>query len=137
MNKEEIFNESDFIGAEYLVNVRKASKPFYFKGEVVGLPFNIRDCIRFLGKEWIPAQAGIYHLFLDDILVYVGISQNIRGRILMHIKEGKKDFDNVLWFCAGLQPSGEEITYTTCIKAEKGTIKMHSPAYNLQYLTAK
>lgn len=45
-----------------------------------------------------PIHCGVYFLFRDGEVVYVGQSINIASRVYSHIKEGKKDFDCYSFF---------------------------------------
>src|SRR5690606_3034578 len=91
-----------YVGYDFLKQnrIRTASNPFKFKGDVIGWPFSLGDLINADLKRIIPEEVGIYHLFKDDILVYIGMSKNIKKRILGHFRQKEMDFDNVLWFCS-------------------------------------
>lgn len=129
--------EHDFIGSELIAQnrIRLASSPFVCKGVTIGLPFNLEDLINCDLKRVIPEKVGIYHLFKDDILVYIGMSKNIRKRILGHYTQKEMDFDNVLWFCANTTDGLVNKTVAEIFKIERNMIKFHKPFYNEAYLS--
>lgn len=47
--------------------------------------------------SWLPSfkQSGIYFLWYEGVVVYVGQALNMRGRIASHLSEGRKIFDAV------------------------------------------
>lgn len=65
---------------------------------------------------------GLYFLYLGDDLVYIGKSNNIRGRLIQHIDAGDKDFDSWSYF---------EMDVPSCIQAERELIQRFRPKYNL------
>ena len=73
-------------------------EPFIHNDKEVGYPFNLNTAVNMFGKNVIPEDQGIYHLFHKGRLVYVGMSKNLRGRLLYHLKDDEKVFDAVLWF---------------------------------------
>lgn len=127
----EKYKDHKYIGSEYSVNINKASTPYIYNGKVIGLPFNLQQTIFWFGKEFIPNCQGLYHLFLDSHLVYIGMSKNIRGRLLNHLKDDDMVFDNVLWFCM------EDYSLEHIIKKEKELIKQMRPSLNTQYISSR
>lgn len=123
--------KNGYINGGILDCVRTASKPFIVNGSSIGLPFNLCDIIDYIGKGIIPTGPGLYHLFKDSKLVYVGMSMNIQQRLISHIKENIKDFDNVLWFVADHYL--EVVNYNTVHEWEKELIKQHRPILNVTY----
>jgi hypothetical protein len=110
--------------------VRQASKPYFSDGMKIGHPFNLSDAVNELGKEIIPDELGIYHLFLDDHLVYVGMSKNLRERLLYHLKDDEMPFDNVLWFCGN---DFKDKTIKDVLQIEKNLIKRLRPPLNMRH----
>lgn len=68
---------------------------------------------------------GIYALFKDDCLVYVGQSNNITYRVGTHIQNGEKDFDTYEVF-----PVPGNMTNADLNELEAETIRYFSPKYN-------
>jgi len=48
-----------------------------------------------LDIKMLEVRSGVYFLYNEDELVYIGQAQNIAARILQHICEGVKDFNRV------------------------------------------
>lgn len=69
---------------------------------------------------------GVYFLFKDEELVYIGESQCIFTRISQHIKEDKKQFDSFRYTKMG---TGEEHRK----KVERNLIKKYRPKLNFQH----
>jgi excinuclease UvrABC nuclease subunit len=107
---------------EYLVSIRKT--PFYFKDLLIGYPFSVEQLYNNTGKILMPREQGIYHLFKDDELVYIGMSKNICNRLLDHLRDEKKDFNYCLWFVI------KEKTVDEIFQIEKRMIKYWKPKYN-------
>ena len=103
--------------------VRKAN-PFVVDGIEIGTPFNLKDLIMHTGYDMIPDCLGIYHLFYEDQLVYVGMSKSIRGRLKQHIKDDDMPFNNVLWF------STREKGIKKTLQIEYNMIKKYKPVLN-------
>lgn len=40
-------------------------------------------------------KAGLYYLYKDDVVVYIGVSKNIYVRVLEHCFEEAKEFDSI------------------------------------------
>jgi hypothetical protein len=118
----------NFIGSEYLEGILTSEEPFVVDGKVIGLPFNLDMLITKYGKLIIPDVLGIYHLFYEDQLVYVGMSKNLRGRLLGHLKDKDMVFNNVLWFCASKWK--EDATIADVLKIEHRMIKRYKPVLN-------
>ena len=121
--------QMNFIAKEYLNGVDK-SAPFYSDNKFIGVPFNLQQVIGKFGKYVIPDELGIYHLFYEDQLVYVGMSKSIRGRLRQHLKDEDMPFNNVLWFCASLWK--ENATVEDVLKVEYKMIKKYKPVLNSQ-----
>jgi excinuclease UvrABC nuclease subunit len=117
-----------YIGQEFLEDIDKAENPYIVDGDIIGLPFNLQMLVNKYGKKAIPDCLGIYHLFYNDQLVYIGMSKNIRGRLLCHLKDKDMPFNNVLWFCACLSDSMK--TIEDVLRIEHNMIKRFKPALN-------
>ena len=117
-----------FIGDELLKDIPTSTSPFICVGVVIGLPFDLKCAIQYYGKEIIPDCLGIYHLFYEDQLIYVGMSKNLRGRLLCHLKDKDMPFNNVLWFCADTWK--ESATIEDVLRIEYKMIKKFKPALN-------
>jgi hypothetical protein len=116
-----------FIGLEYLKEV-KTTNPFIVDGVVIGIPFDLKELISKYGKEIIPNELGIYHLFYKDQLVYIGMSRKLRGRLLCHLKDNDMPFNNVLWFCASLLENKASVEDILIL--EHNLIKKFKPVLN-------
>lgn len=64
---------------------------------------------------------GIYLLYKDDKVVYVGQSTNVNTRIKTHLSQGLKDFEKYIWF---------ECEKDDLVKVEKEYINKFKPFYN-------
>lgn len=128
-------NKTDFVGGEYLTEIETAPEPYYHRGDLIGLPFNLKQMVSKYGKEIIPAELGLYHLFYNEMLVYIGISKNIRGRLLQHMKNPDMTFNNVLWFCG--KDWKPDATMKDMIEIEYRMIKEMQPPLNQIYLHRK
>lgn len=73
----------------------------------------------------IANQQGIYYLFKDGEIVYIGVSKNIRKRIKDHVRN-ETDFDGVCPVYIG----GNMIDVK---RAERFLIRKLKPKYNRQY----
>ena len=116
-----------FIGQQYLNGI-EMSNDFIVDGVIIGKPFNLLMVINRFGKEIIPNCLGIYHLFYKDQLVYVGMSKNIRGRLLQHLKDKDMPFNNCLWFCA--ENICESANIEDVLRLEYKMIKKFKPVLN-------
>lgn len=121
-----------YIGKEFFKDqrIRVSSNPFIHKGVVIGHPFSIADIVERDLKCILPEESGIYHLFSDDVLVYIGMSKNLKNRLLGHYRDGSMEFDNILYFCA----SDANKTLKQIFNIEKNMIKYFKPFYNEAYL---
>lgn len=117
----------DFIGIEYLECI-EMSNDFIVDGKVIGKPFNLQMVLSRFGKEIIPNCLGIYHLFYKDQLIYIGMSKNIRGRLLQHLKDKDMPFNSCLWFCAHMWR--EDATIEDVLRIEYKMIKKFKPVLN-------
>ena len=120
--------KEDYIGQELLKGIKK-SAPFVVEGVTIGVPFNLEQVINRFGKELIPNELGIYHLFYEDQLVYIGMSKSIRGRLRQHLKDKDMPFNNVLWFCSSLLIN-KEATIEDTLRIEYKMIKKFKPVLN-------
>lgn len=111
--------------------IEKAPEPYKYNGEIIGLPFNLQQTIDKFGKQIIPNVLGLYHLFYKDMLVYVGMSTNLRGRLLQHLRDETKVFHNVLWFCC------QDKTIEEVLELEYIMIKKFKPSLNLTHANAR
>lgn len=123
-----------FIGEEYLKDIL-ISPPFTVDGVIIGYPFNLQQVINKYGKEIVPNCLGIYHLFFNDQLIYIGMSKKIRERLLCHIKDNDMPFNNVLWFCAELWKN--EATIKDVLQIEYKMIKKFKPVMNSQHANCR
>lgn len=69
---------------------------------------------------------GVYFLFKDGIIVYIGKSVNLISRVCEHFRSVIKDFDEYTY----IQCSHEELDYF-----ERIFINKHKPKYNNDSLT--
>jgi hypothetical protein len=121
--------QEDFIDYNKLKNkVRFSDTPFVVNKSVIGLPYNLSDLISYLGKEIIPNTLGIYHLFYNEQLIYIGMSKNLRGRLLHHLKNNDMPFNNCLWFCA--KNWKKNATIKDILEIEYKMIKTFKPVLN-------
>jgi hypothetical protein len=125
---ENLTNNESFIGLDLFKAVKKSSVPFIVDGVEIGLPFCLSDLVKVYGKKSIPDCLGIYHLFYNEQLVYVGMSKNIRGRLMCHLKDNDMPFNNVLWFCADQIDEG--LTIQDILELEYKMIKKFKPVLN-------
>jgi excinuclease UvrABC nuclease subunit len=102
--------------------------PLIHDGEIVGYPYCIETAVRIFGKEVITEHQGIYQLFYKHSIVYVGMSKNLRKRILYHIQDQDKIFDAVLIYPMPDTP----LKIILDIEAEM--IKKYTPSLNVSYL---
>jgi excinuclease UvrABC nuclease subunit len=107
---------------EYLVSIRK--NPFIHNNLIIGYPFSIEQLYNNTGKILMPKEQGIYHLFKDDELVYIGMSKNICNRLLDHLRDEKKEFNYGLWFVL------KDKSMNAIYQIEKNLIKYWKPKYN-------
>jgi hypothetical protein len=122
------FIEEEFVCSSYLKGIRVSENPFIVDGVLIGLPFNLQDLINKYGKELLPNCLGIYHLFYNDQLIYIGMSKNLRGRLLCHLKDKDMPFNNVLWFCANVWKKDASIQ--DVLNIEHKMIKKFKPSLN-------
>lgn len=103
-------------------------EPFFYNGLEIGRPYCLGSVLGTWGVEMLPAKVGIYHLFFEGRLVYVGMSKNLRKRLLYHFKDKDMIFDGVLHFVM------EEPQYTLedVLRTETKMIKVHRPPLNTQ-----
>ena len=127
--------ENGFVGDTYMKHVRRAENPFIVDGKVIGLPFNLSDVVQQFGKDFIPDELGIYHLFYNDQLVYIGMSKRIRGRLLCHLKDNDMVFNNCLWWVASL--CDKEHTIQTILEVEYKMIKKFKPVLNSMHTNCR
>jgi hypothetical protein len=92
-------------------------------------PSNLRDIMSAYGEWGIPDKMGIYWLFSEDKLVYIGMSKNIRRRLKQHLKEGVKVFDCVCWFKAS--DTWDNPTVNKVLNLEDRMIKKYRPSLNI------
>ncbi len=119
--------KENFIGDNLLYEIDR-SAPFLVDGITIGKPFNLKQIIDRYGKNIIPNELGIYHLFYNDQLVYIGMSKKIRGRLLQHLKDNDMPFNNVLWFCA--EQLIDDATIEDILRIEYKMIKKFKPVLN-------
>lgn len=121
----------DFIGKDWLDYYKiRHSKPFYNGSLKVGYPVNVEDIINRDLKRVIPASLGIYHLFKDGELVYIGMSKCIKKRISEHYNSNDIDFNEALWFCAEIANKNIKDIF----RIERLMIIKYKPKFNTAYL---
>ena len=125
----------DFIGKKELEGI-ELSSPYVVDGNVIGHPFNLEQVIARFGKEIIPDELGIYHLFYKDQLVYIGMSKSIRGRLRQHLKDKDMPFTNVLWFCSSMMRDGG-IDIAETLDIEYKMIKKFKPVLNSMHANCR
>lgn len=123
------------VGVNLLENmgIRVYKRPFLCNGIEIGYPFNLNDLVKKGLSDLIPESLGIYHLFYEGRLVYIGMSKKIKGRLLYHLKSKDMVFDSVLWFCTRNLCKENPIKKTLDIEAKM--IKYHKPNLNTQYIS--
>jgi hypothetical protein len=92
-------------------------------------PLNLRDIMSAYGEWGVSDEMGIYWLFNEDKLIYIGMSKNIRRRLKQHIKEGEKVFDCVCWFKAS--DTWDNPTVKKVLNLEDRMIKKYRPSLNI------
>lgn len=95
-------------------------------GDKIGRPFCLKTMVELYGREVIPDDLGWYHLFYEGRLVYIGMSKNLRGRLMYHLKNPDMIFDAVLYF-----PSCGTLTLEQVLKIETKLIKHFKPSLNI------
>jgi hypothetical protein len=115
--------------AQEVSKVPHYKEQFKFKDRELGYPFNLYVAVQTFGKEVIPDVQGIYHLFYKGRLVYVGMSKNLRGRLLYHMKDPEKVFDAVLWF------KMEDYSIEQILNYERKMIMHHVPPLNIECIS--
>jgi excinuclease UvrABC nuclease subunit len=120
--------ENEFIGFKDFPNIKTRKIPFISDNQIIGMPFNLESLILNYGKQLIPSNLGIYHLFYEDQLIYIGMSKNIRGRLLQHLKDKDMPFNYCLWFVA--ERWKENATISDVLKIEYKMIKKYKPILN-------
>jgi len=126
--------QKEYIGQSILDDnrIRRASSPLVHNGVIIALPFNLGDLIKTDLKSLIPESYGIYYLYYDDILVYIGMSSNLKNRLLGHYKKNDMEFNNVIWFST--EYFGKTLAET--FKLESSMIKVYKPFYNQALINA-
>ena len=125
---------NNYVGQELLEGINTAA-PFMVDGVVIGMPFHLKQLVDRYGKYIIPSELGIYHLFYHNQLVYVGMSKNIRGRLMMHLKDRDMPFTHCLWFCAQLWK--KDATIEDVLKIEYKMIKKYKPVLNTMHCNCR
>lgn len=126
MPKEEILGYNEF-----LQSIPLSDEPFTYKDRVIGYPFDLHSLVSTYGKEIIPDKLGIYHLFLDERLIYIGMSKNLKERLLYHLNSNDMPFNYCLWFVL------EEMSLKRVLLIEKRLIKSHKPSLNTMHFSKK
>lgn len=73
--------------------IRMHSFDFLVAGISFGRAANIADLLGIFGKYGISESSGIYILFDSGNLQYIGMSKNLRRRLLEHHSDPSKTFD--------------------------------------------
>lgn len=105
-------------------NVPHYNDYFQHDGLNVGKPYCLKSAVKHYGKEVIKDCLGLYHLFFEGRLVYIGMSKNLRTRLLYHLKDTDMVFDAVLIFPA------PERSIEQVLKIETKLIKRYKPSLN-------
>ena len=114
---------------EQLKHVPHYREPHIYRDQVIGYPFNLQIAVDTFGKEVIPESQGIYHLFYKGRLVYIGMTKNLRGRLLYHLKDPEKVFDGVLFFNMDDRPLENVLTI------EANMIRHFVPPLNIECIS--
>jgi excinuclease UvrABC nuclease subunit len=123
---------------EKIEHIVYSESPYVYNDVIIGYPFNLYEAVSVYGREIIPEKPGIYHLFYNELLVYVGMSKNLRGRLTCHLKDDDMPFNNVLWFCDGrFHKEDGEPNVKELIEIEYTMIKKLKPSLNTQYLNSQ
>lgn len=127
-----------FVGQESLNGISYSECPFVHNNELIGYPFNLKEAVSVYGRDVVPDKPGIYHLFYNELLVYVGMSKSLRDRLMCHLKDDDMPFNNVLWFCDErfVKEDGSP-NVQKLMEIEYKIIKMYKPSLNTQYLHSK
>jgi len=102
--------------------------PLIHDGEIIGYPYCIETAVQIFGKEVISERHGIYQLFYKESMVYVGMSKNLRKRILYHIQDKDKIFDAAMIFPLPEYSLKEILDIEACM------IKHYTPSLNVSHL---
>jgi len=97
---------------------------FIVNGKCIGRPFWLQTFVNVFSSS-MPVR-GVYWLFSEMELVYIGISNNIKSRINNHIQDGFKDFDAVM-------VTEFEGTDKQLMEYEAMLIKKMNPKYNIRH----
>jgi predicted GIY-YIG superfamily endonuclease len=134
MKEQETIETENFIG-ESLIKEFCRKNPFVVEDKIIGYPFNINELIKKYDKYLIPDDLGIYHLFYNDQLIYIGMSKSIRGRLLQHLKDDDMPFNYCLWFVASYYK--ENATIKDVLEIEYKLIKKFKPVLNSKYANCR
>jgi hypothetical protein len=74
-------------------NYLPSSNTLDIPDELVGIDNKVYN----LPMSWVDTPSGIYFLYLDSELVYIGQTQSIAGRVCQHIAINKKLFNKVYY----------------------------------------
>jgi predicted GIY-YIG superfamily endonuclease len=93
----------------------------------IGKPLHeILGCFNAFPMELVRVRSFVYVLFKDGYVVYFGSTTNLIERIRVHKKEGRKDFDTVMYFETDTYEALElyliktfPTKYNTCTTAKK------------------
>jgi hypothetical protein len=109
-------------GLDYYINIGY-SRPIYIR------PLRVEMDYLLLMKQY-GNECGIYFLFKNGIVVYVGVSKkSVYDRIIYHLKD--KNFD--AYFILSANNTDGTINYNTlerCLANEKKLIEFFNPQYN-------
>lgn len=120
-NEEELYKFK-----EEVLNIPHYKDYFEHNGTKIGRPFCLKTIIELYGKESINDDLGWYHLFYQGRLVYIGMSRNLRGRLLYHLKNKDMIFDAILIFYSNGTLNVEQV-----LMIETKLIKHFKPSLNL------
>lgn len=90
----------------------------------IQLTKELQDPSRFSRQE--PCGPGIYFLFQNDKIVYVGLSeQSVLNRVGNHVRDNRKQFDNY-----AVLPASTGVTKRELYEIERTYIRQLNPKYN-------
>jgi hypothetical protein len=114
-----------FIGK--IFSPKSYKKEFICQGRSIGFPIYY-EWVKNQRRIPIPEKTGVYHLFYEGILVYIGFSRCIKNRLKNHYADDNMVFDAVLWFVDSNMKLREWLDF------ERNLIKYWKPSLNRNFL---
>lgn len=110
-----------------IFTVKTYRNEFFNEGVSLGKPIIYDWCKnhKFMSP---PKKTGIYFLFNEGVLVYIGYSGNIKNRIRSHYRDKYKPFDAILWL------TNRSFSIREWLRFEKDLIRFWSPSLNINYV---